>query len=324
MNQFTKTLFKKTLLLLFITLFILSAGGCKKEKNADLEISDEFLDETQVFSNNSDFVYDNSKKIVGPDGVKDTSQDTVSILFNQLKRDPENPLLLNNIAFELYKAGKFDQALDYYYKALKNDPKMGTCYNNIALVYFQREETDKAIEMFKKCIEVEPEFVQAYSSLGLIYHRKKRPDEAKKYLDSALELNSKQISKVQEVINKGNHSAAALTELKKELAALLSNKAIAHNNLGLINYEEKNYKAASMHFQQALKLDSGIAVALYNLGMIALSEKNYAEAISLFERYLKLNPKQTNAIDKLNQARSLLNQQNSKIITPELTLPQGN
>lgn len=302
-----------------ITALLIS--GCGKEKNTDLEISDEFLDENQVFSNNSDFVYDNSKKVIGPDGYRESSK-FIEALLIQLKRDPQNPLLFNNIAFEYYKARNFEKALTYYKKALAINPKMGTCYNNMALVYFQQNKMDMAIEMFKKCIEVNPTFVQAYSSLGLIYHRQGETKKAKVNLNKALTLNNEKLLKIEDIITKGGLTATENEEIKKEFDRLQSNEAITHNNLGLVHYEEKKYSTASIHFKKALDLDSDIGVAIYNLGMISMAEKKYPEAVTLFERYLKLNPKQFNALKKLEQARKMITIQNSAIMNSTIKIPE--
>ncbi|PKK91980.1 MAG: hypothetical protein CVV64_00770 [Candidatus Wallbacteria bacterium HGW-Wallbacteria-1] len=309
-NMFTvpyscrKNLSRNLLLLLVITSMLFAGCGDGNSKN-ELDISDDLIDESAIFENSSDFVYDNSQNLVKGKNTSNTYM--IGLLKEKIATEPENTTLLNNIGFEMYKARRFEEALAYFNKALELDPEMGACHNNMGLIYFQQGLREKAAEAFQKCIDVDPDFVQAYSSLGLINFRLGRMTEAKTALSKALELNLKQTSELTEKMTVlkdkvvTDEDTKTLQSMEQELATKRSNDSISHNNLGLIYYQEQNFDKAEEHFIKALEADTKISVCLYNLGMIAMQKKNLTRARDYFRKYLAIYPDQINARAKLQE-----------------------
>ncbi|MDE6176979.1 MAG: tetratricopeptide repeat protein [Paramuribaculum sp.] len=60
------------------------------------------------------------------------------------------------------------------------------------------------------------------------------------------------------------------------------NDARAFNNLGMVQYQDKDYAAALASFRQAAKIDPKNAQAQMNQGLVALLNKDFATANSLF------------------------------------------
>ncbi|MCM1111206.1 MAG: tetratricopeptide repeat protein [Clostridium sp.] len=60
------------------------------------------------------------------------------------------------------------------------------------------------------------------------------------------------------------------------------NDARAYNNLGMVQYQEKDYNAALASFRQAAKIDPTSAEAQMNQGLVSLLNKDYDQANTLF------------------------------------------
>jgi tetratricopeptide (TPR) repeat protein len=67
------------------------------------------------------------------------------------------------------------------------------------------------------------------------------------------------------------------------LIKLKPNDTAAHQNLGIVAYNQKKMEAAESHLRKALELKSTGPTAHYYLGLIMLSTKRYAEAVPEFE-----------------------------------------
>ena len=74
--------------------------------------------------------------------------------------------------------------------------------------------------------------------------------------------------------------------------------ARAHNGLGVIAAERKDYSAAIDHWQRAVALDSGDYQTLFNLGDLLITLGRPAEARPYWERYLAVAPPGLEATDR--------------------------
>ncbi|MDO8998144.1 MAG: tetratricopeptide repeat protein [Bacteroidota bacterium] len=98
---------------------------------------------------------------------------------------------------------KYNQALEYYFKALKTDEElkdaygMGCVYGNIALLYKAQDFNDKALEYYLKSIEcfektdIPQMAAQANGNLGSFYTELKKYDLAEKYIEKSLNIAKK-------------------------------------------------------------------------------------------------------------------------------------
>ncbi|HOC52569.1 MAG TPA: tetratricopeptide repeat protein [Caldisericia bacterium] len=81
----------------------------------------------------------------------------------------------------------------------------------------------------------------------------------------------------------------------KKAIELNPNHAGAHNNLGGLYYTQKKFKEAEYEFKKAIKLDPDFAVAHYNLGALYYTHKKFKEAEYTFKKVIELNPINANA-----------------------------
>ena len=110
----------------------------------------------------------------------------------------------------------------------------------------------------KKNLTTEEKFV-----LALQKHKKNNFQDAKKFYIETLKLNP-------------NYSAA-------------------HNNLGILFNQLKEYKKAIKCFERVIQIDPNDSVAYSNLGNIIINLGEHQKAISYFEKAIQINPNYTDA-----------------------------
>ena len=76
-------------------------------------------------------------------------QKELDTLMNGLSIYPENAILLNNIGRANRRLGRFDTALEYYYRSAAIDPNDPSIGINIAIAFFGKKEYDRAKPMFE-------------------------------------------------------------------------------------------------------------------------------------------------------------------------------
>jgi hypothetical protein len=80
------------------------------------------------------------------------------------------------------------------------------------------------------------------------------------------------------------------------------NNVMAHNNLGVSFYEEKNYNDSFYQFQECLKIDPKYFDAYIGLGNIKLMEDSFDEAISYYSKAEKIDPNRAEVYNGLGVA----------------------
>jgi len=90
--------------------------------------------------------------------------------------DPEISLQEKAKAAELFKAGKFPDAIKGYTEAILRNPKDHTLYSNRAATYMKLLEYPSAIKDCDRCVEIKPDFVKALMRKATCYQIMKEYD----------------------------------------------------------------------------------------------------------------------------------------------------
>jgi tetratricopeptide (TPR) repeat protein len=108
-----------------------------------------------------------------------------------LRIDPENPLALNNIAYQLAEnLNDPDTALDYAKRAVRAQPSNANIIDTLGWVYVQQKNYDNAIGELNRAVGLKPNFVEARWHLGEAYRRKGDYQQAIQQFKDALALMS--------------------------------------------------------------------------------------------------------------------------------------
>ncbi|MFH1048284.1 MAG: tetratricopeptide repeat protein, partial [Patescibacteria group bacterium] len=93
--------------------------------------------------------------------------------------------LENNVGVELFRAGKIDEAADYFRKSIALQPEWSASQNNLGAVLERNGDLDGALAQYKKAIGIS-DYYLAYENIGGMLIKMKKYDEAGTFLENAL------------------------------------------------------------------------------------------------------------------------------------------
>ncbi len=106
------------------------------------------------------------------------------------KKDPAEPVYIENIGFVQNKMGHADEALAAYNEVIeKNLAKAGT-FNSVGLIYFKKGDHPNAIDYYKKALELEPENWIYLTNLALSQNLDMQYENSIASYEKALKINN--------------------------------------------------------------------------------------------------------------------------------------
>jgi len=104
------------------------------------------------------------------------------------KQDPNNPEILNKLAFILFKEGSNEEALQKYKRSLAADPDDDLTHNAAAAVLRKLGRLDEAQEHYKNAVDIDDTFEETYYNYGQLLVEKGDNEGARMMFEKALEL----------------------------------------------------------------------------------------------------------------------------------------
>ena len=202
--------------------------------------------------------------------IKEAHKETLKLKKKQEEEAYINPEIAeeeNKKANELYKAGKYPEALKVYGEAIKRNPKLPKYYTNRAQCYIKLMEFYQAISDCEAAIKLEPKTLKAYQKkanchfITKEYHKVLQTiDEGMKYFPDDQELKSMKEKTIM-AINFGTGEDDKERQMKAaadpEIQALLRDPRIQQLF--------KDFKENPMSAQQAIMKDEFIRNAFQKL-----------------------------------------------------------
>jgi tetratricopeptide (TPR) repeat protein len=193
---------------------------------------------------------------------------------------------------------------------------------------------DDAIGLLQSVIAARPDTEDAYRKLALVYWRSGRPQDAIATLESALKNGITQIEvriKLAQYLAESGQTRRAVELLEafanaegdpdalialgnayqlagrsdeavrtfRRLLQLDPRNGLAHQNIGIVQLQAKDYAAAEMSLRQSLVLDPSLAGAHTALGVLLASTNRPNEAIESWKRAVELDGTDFNALFNL-------------------------
>ncbi len=104
-----------------------------------------------------------------------------------LKAQPDNPIVLNNLAFAMAEAGRdLDLALSYAQKAKQRLPNHAEVSDTLGWIYIKKNLSDNAIQIFQDLVKKEPASSTFRYHLAMAFFQKGDRPKARRELESAL------------------------------------------------------------------------------------------------------------------------------------------
>jgi tetratricopeptide (TPR) repeat protein len=97
-----------------------------------------------------------------------------------LDMQPSHVPAMLQIAFNLIKEGRYEEALPYAEKAVLNDPDFFATHNALGRVLLELGQTDRSIAELEEAARLAPNSVQTYFSLARAYQRAGRTEDVKR------------------------------------------------------------------------------------------------------------------------------------------------
>ena len=159
---------------------------------------------------------------------------------------------------DLFKAGKFDEAIERFKKVIDKFPSNYEGYFNLGLSYLKKKEVDAAIAALEKAAEINPQSVESLFALGEGYFAKGDSEKALESFSRAIAINPE--------------------------------SPLAHYNLGLVFYRLGKNEEALAAFEKSIALKPDNASAHYQAGLAAIRLQNFDKALKSFREFLRLEP----------------------------------
>ncbi|NNF59410.1 MAG: tetratricopeptide repeat protein [Rhodothermaceae bacterium] len=107
-----------------------------------------------------------------------------------VRRDPvRHPDAWNNLGFQLFQAGRFEEATAALQEAVALDPTLLEARTNLGAALLSSDDLNAAAEQFEAILRYEPAYLAAIGNLGVIRMRQERPAEARRHFEHLLRLS---------------------------------------------------------------------------------------------------------------------------------------
>lgn len=216
----------------------------------------------------------------------------------------------NEVVSEI--VGLVEEAIGYTRKAIEIDPS--NYYNYIAEARISETALslkipnayENAKSAYTNALVLNPKNPALYLSLARIEASQDNLVEAQKYIGKALEIKQNYIEAIfllsQIQVSQGR-LGEAINSVKVASQINPTNPLIFFQ-LGLLHYNNRDYRSAVESFTQALNLNSGYANARYFLGISYTRLGNIADAIEQFEMLAETNPENEEVVLILSNLKS--------------------
>lgn len=213
------------------------------------------------------------------------------------------------MALELHRAGRIDEAEVIYRQILAVDAQHADSLHLLGMIEHQRGHHDVAVEMIRQAIARNQNEAAYHSNLGTVFQAQGKLDQAAACFKRALSLQPEwpelhcNLGNVFETQRKLDQAAAC----QERALALKPDCAEAFSNLGNIRQLQGRVDEAVACYQRALAIKPEYADAHNNLGNALAKQDRIGDAVTHYERALALKPDWAHAHNNLANALAAQN-----------------
>ena len=190
-----------------------------------------------------------------------------------------------------FNTDKYDSAEVEYINVLRNDQKNAEAYSRLGILYFEEGRQQTAAPFLFRGSQLATNNPETHLKLGFIYLSMGKSKEAR--AEAIFVLARKPQDKEAPLLLAGAAvSKTEITDARQQLQKLSSsgNKAAVAVALGMLAFQERDFKAAEAAFQQAQKLDPKFGAAYQASGALHWAQYNLKAAESDFKTAADLSP----------------------------------
>ena len=184
-------------------------------------------------------------------------QDGVTFWTTEARYSPGRADVLNNLGAALWRAGRYDDAVESYRRALLIWPGYANAHNNLGVALMAAGDYEGAVGEYMTAIMYDANKAEAYHNMGLAYetkgHLKRAAAEYRRALVLRPDYIGARISLGIAIGNLGDLGGAA-REFKRAIV-LDGENPKAHYHLGVAMRETGDAAGAEAEFERALEID---------------------------------------------------------------------
>lgn len=257
---------------------------------------------------------------------------------------PDNALLHYDMATLAYEQDDTQKALVHFKNAAALDPQNVVFLKSLADYYYVVEkDAENALAQYESVLKVDPDHIESLTMAGHLCISQHRYPQGQQYYRKVLDLDphNTEVRQILERMNRRTEDptadamsvddlyAAAESKMNdgdrdtaisylEQLLARDDRHALAHNDLGVLQYENGNMQAALAHYEKAVGLQPENDTFQKNLADFYLAVMgDHANALKAYIQVLKLHPQDVQAslscgqicmsLGKHNDARDFIN-----------------
>jgi tetratricopeptide (TPR) repeat protein len=169
-----------------------------------------------------------------------------------LRLRPDVPEVHNDVGIMLAEEGRYPESVVYLQEALRLKPDYAFAHNNLGNVWRELGKLDEAAACYERALVLSPGYAEAHNNLGLTFQEMGRPEQSRAEYERALQLKPDYTD--------------------------------AYSNLGRVLQEFGELEAAAASFRQTLRHQPEHANALAALATLLPHETSDAEIALMRER----------------------------------------
>ncbi len=223
-----------------------------------------------------------------------TGRNSQAINYLQMayELNPENVLVLYDLAFAFEKVDLPEESLRYYKQYLELDPFAEHVWNNVGLIYMGMDHFELATEAFDFAIAINPHYFSAYynkADLCVLHNRLNQAITV--YHDLLLQdhSNTKALSDLGNCLEETGNYADALKVYEKALE-IAEDCADAWFGKGMVYFRQKKYRLSIASLKKSVGLQAGNSDYWFMLGEALCKLRKFDQAIKAYSRAAELNP----------------------------------
>ncbi len=213
--------------------------------------------------------------------------------------DPKTKLWeFNSIlrAADAFQVKNFEAGESLLHEVAEKDPAMYLVSFMLGEAALRQEKWADAATNLKRCLELNPNFDQAMTALARALQAQNDVAGARDWLRKAIAINPQNfrvwytLAAIEAQADASGPAKAAIEAYEKALA-LQPGFALAHRDLGMLYFRQKDYAASATHLERALALGLDDAKLHNFLGICYSRANRLTDAIASYHEALRLDPK---------------------------------
>ena len=267
----------------------------------------------------------------------ETEAALIAYMEEKLQGRVNAAVLHNDLGIVYCRRGENQKALEHFKAAVDSDPENGDYLKNLGDFYYSvLKDNRAALAVYKKLLTLDPVDVTVLTILGHIHLAGNQPGEARGYYRRILEIDPgnteirafmatledqkaapgkdraagsarEDYDQAQSLMAQGD-APGACRQLEK-LVAAYPDYALAHNDLGVLYYQDGQKEKALAAYQRAVELEPLNLTFKKNLADFKCVELKQVEAaLGLYNEILTVQPDDLETLVTMGQVCALMGQ----------------